>query len=330
MTRSLLTLAVCLLGALAGGCTEPAAERFQFTRVYMGVSTRITVEAPAREVAASAAEAAFHRIGEIEDVASDYRPSSELMRLCRAARLAEWQPVSRDLALLLATAREVSSRSGGAFDVTVGPAVQLWRKMRQSGIASNPDERAAALHRIDWSAVEVTVTPPAVRLMKPGMLLDLGGIAKGYAAREAGRVLEQRGLERCLVSIAGDVYAGEAPTGTGGWRVEVSGGGASGVLIARNACISTAGNTDQFIELGGTRYGHIVDPRTAMGTTTGAVVTAIGQDGALVDACDTAAAVLGEHGARAAFATENRVTLIIHGADGFTIIGDRARVRWSE
>ncbi|HYD02132.1 MAG TPA: FAD:protein FMN transferase [Phycisphaerales bacterium] len=296
----------------------------------MGVSTQVTIEAGTREEAAAGAAAAFRRIGEIEDVASDYRPSSELMRLCAEAHVGEWRPVSPDLALLLTTAREVSARTGGAFDVTVGPAVRLWRQMRQTGVVMGADELAAARQFIDWSAVEVTAEPPAVRLLKAGVRLDLGGIAKGYAAREAGRVLEHRGLGHCLVAIAGDVYAGAAPSGTAGWRVEVAAGNATRVLLAEHACISTAGDTEQFVDVGGKLYGHIVDPRTGLGTTTGAVVTAIGRDGALVDACDTAAAVLGEHGARSAFAQEERVTLIVHRPDGFAIIGDPARVRWSE
>jgi thiamine biosynthesis lipoprotein len=300
----------------------------------MGVSTRIVVEAPEREAALEAAAAAFERIGEIEQVASDYRPSSELMRLCREATVGEWRPVSRDLAVLLSESRRVSERTGGAFDATVGPVVGLWREARRSERLADAAVLKEARGRIDWRAVEVEADPPRVRLMKARMALDLGGIAKGYAAREAGRVLESRGLKRCLVALAGDVYAGEAPSGADGWRVEVQGDrgeGVVGTVLVEHACVSTSGDTEQFVEIGGVRYSHIIDPRTGVGTPGGLIVTAIGEDGAYVDAADTGAVVMGQAGLRRAFAGDRRVTLIVHGANGKPeIVGDPRRVRWAE
>ena len=329
---SVLKIAAGLFAVLAGGCCGGSGERFQFTRVYMGVSTKIIVEAPTREEAFEGAAAAFSRIGEIEDAASDYRPASELMRLCREAKVGEWRDVSGDLAVLLRTAREVSERSGGAFDVTVGPVVSLWREARRMGRLGDAAVLAEARGRVDWRAVELN--GDRVRLMKEGMRLDLGGIAKGYAAREAGRVLESRGLSRCLVSLAGDVYAGKAPSEQDGWRVEVRGDKSEapvGTLLVARACVSTAGDAEQFVEVDGVRYSHIVDPRTGLGTAGGVVVTAIGEDGAYVDAADTAAVVMGVEGARAAFGGDRRVTLIVHRAgDGPLIVGDAGRVKWVE
>lgn len=321
------------LGAGVAGCAAPSGERFEFTRLTMGVSTRIVVEAPSREIASNAAAAAYTRIGEIEDAASDYRPQSELMRLCRDAKVGQWQPVSRDLAVLLNTSREVSQRSGGVFDVSVGPAVGLWRQMRKTGTLVDAATIAEARERIDWRAVEVEVDPPRARLMKPGMQLDMGGIAKGHAVREAGRVLESCGLKRCLVALAGDVYAGEAPTGKDGWRIEVRGDKseeAVGTLVVSHACVSTSGDAEQYVEVAGVRYSHILDPRTGVGTVGGLIVTAIGADGAYVDAADTASVVLGLEGMRAAFGDDKRVTLIVHhGGQPPVIVGDASRVRWA-
>lgn len=337
VVRSVLKLVVCLLAAGVGGCTAPAGSRFQFTRVNMGVSTEITIEAPTREMAFEGAAAAFSRIGEIEDAASDYRPQSELMRLCGGVKVGEWVEVSRDLAVLLTVCREVSERTEGAFDVTVGPAVGLWREARKSGRLPEAAVLAEARGRIDWRAVEVELSPPQARLMKAGMRLDMGGVAKGYAAREAGRVLEERGLRRCLVSLAGDVYAGEAPVGQAGWRVEVRGersGGVVGTLLVERVSVSTAGDAEQFVEVGAVRYSHIVDPRTGLGCAGGVgglMVTAVGEDGAYVDAADTGAVVLGGERLRAAFAGDRRVTLIVHHGSGEPeIVGDASRVRWAE
>ena len=324
-----------MLVAVVAGCSEPGGERFQFTRVTMGVSTNIVVESSTREKAAEAAAAAFERIAEIEDAASDYRPQSELMRLCHGSQeVGAWVPVSDDLGSLLGTARAMSERTGGAFDVTVGPAVALWRAARKSGRLPEASALADARGRIDWRAVEIRTGPPMARLMKKRMGLDMGGIAKGYAAQEAVRVLERRGLPRCLVALAGDVYAGAAPSGQAGWRVEVRGDRSEaviGTLLVEHAAVSTSGDVEQFVKVDGVRYSHIVDPRTGVGIVGGMAVTAIGEDGAYVDAADTGGVVLGLEGMRAAFSGDRRVTLIVHRASGAPlVIGDASRVQWVE
>jgi len=297
----------------------------------MGVPATITVEAPDRESASQGAAAAYARIGEIEGAASDYRPQSEVMRLCREARPGEWRSISSDLARLLSTAREVSARTDGGFDATVGPAVGLWREARQRGMLPGAAALSAARARVNWRAIEVRLDPPEARLLTPGVRIDLGGIAKGYAAQEAGRVLAAHGLARCLVSLSGDVYAGAAPSGERGWRVDVEGARRIGTLWAKQVCISTAGGSQQFVEVEGVRYSHIVDPRTGLGTTTPLCVTAIGADGALVDASDTAAVVVGLERLRRVFVAGSGVTLVVHTEDGPpVIVGDPSRVEWSD
>jgi thiamine biosynthesis lipoprotein len=129
------------------------------------------------------------------------------------------------------------------------------------------------------------------------MQLDLGGIGKGYAAQAAVDLLRRRGATRCLVALAGDVVAGDPPPGERGWVID------SPLLpgrpiVLRNAAASTSGDSDQFVEIGGVRYSHIVDPRTGLGLTTGAAVTVVARDGASADSLATAVCVLGaERGA---------------------------------
>jgi len=303
----------------------------------MGVSATIVVEADSRESALRGAAGAYERMAEIEQVASDYRPGSELMRLCREAAVGEWRPVSRDLAELLTVARDVSERTDGAFDVTVGPAVKLWREARGTGRLPDQSKVIAARERIDWRAVEVQRSPPRARLLKASMALDMGGIAKGYAAREAGRVLEGLGLNRCLVALAGDVYAGAPPSdrgGEGGWRIQVRSDQSErvvGTLVVAHGCVSTSGDTEQFVEFDGKRYSYIVDPRTGLGVVGGAVVTAIGGDGVYVDSAATAASVLGAEHLGGRLVQGRGVTFIVHhGSAPPEIIGDTGRVRWRD
>lgn len=297
--------AACGRGATSGGWprrAEPeragSLARFEFTRVQMGVQSRIVLYAANRAEAEAAAAAAFERIGALDAVMSDYRRDSELARLCERAG-GEAVPVSRDLFRVLAAARAVSEATGGAFDVTVGPAVALWRRARQTRQLPTEEERLEAMSLIGWQWVVLDRTAGTVRLAQPGMRLDLGGIGKGYAAAEAVETLRARGVGRCLVGLAGDIATGDAPPGRIGWEVEVEvdGAGAGGermALLLANRSVSTSGSREQFVEIDGRRYSHMVDPRTGLGATTSRVAAVVGKEGAVVDAAATALCVVSD------------------------------------
>src|SRR5262249_25774128 len=125
---------------------EPALRRFEFSERHMGTLFRIVLYAPDEAAAKKAAQAAFARIAELDGIMSDYRPASELMRLCKKAGGAPVR-VSEDLFAVLQRAQEISWLSGGAFDVTVGPVVRLWRRARRTRQMPDPKEleRARAL-----------------------------------------------------------------------------------------------------------------------------------------------------------------------------------------
>jgi thiamine biosynthesis lipoprotein len=278
--------------ALAGDGRQPV--RFQYTELHMGVQARITLYAGDEAAALSAARAAFARIAELEDIFSDYRPGSELMRLCAAAG-GPPRRVSRELFEVLEFAQRLSRLSGGAFDVTCGPAVRLWREARrsQSFPALGDLRRARAL--VDWRALELFPETRSVRLRKEGMLLDLGGIAKGYACDEAIRVLRRCGIRSALIEMGGDIVASGPPPGQPGWRIELPNApDAERVLILVNGAVSSSGDTEQFVELDGKRYSHIVDPRSALALTSRIAVTVQAPRGMLSDALSTAVSVLGE------------------------------------
>ena len=116
----------------------------------------------------------------------------------------------------------------------------------------------------------------------PDMQLDLGGIAKGYAADQALAVLRSHGLPRALVAASGDIAVGDPPPGKRNWRVAVgkldaTNGEPARILYLNNAAVSTSGDAEQFVEIGGRRYSHIVDPRTGVGLTERLQVTVIGR-----------------------------------------------------
>ena len=257
-------------------------------------------------------DAAFGAMSRVDALLSDYRPDSELSRINAAAGSGEWVRVSEGTLRVLRLARQVSMETGGAFDMTAGPAVALWRETRRSGVAPGELERARAVALVDWRALEVV--GDAARLHGRGMRLDAGGIGKGHAVGEALKAVEGLGLGRCLVSLAGDVGAGEAPPGQPGWRVRVSANrdDSAGVLWLRGACASTSGDAEQFVEIDGVQYSHIVDPRTGMGLTHGMAVTVVAREGAVADAMATALCVMGPERAREFASRRRGFSAILH------------------
>jgi thiamine biosynthesis lipoprotein ApbE len=163
-------------------------ERFEYAQLHMGVQVRLVVYAPDQPTAARACIAAYKRIAQLEQITSDYRPDSEVMRLC--ARSKQWVRVSPELFLILRRAQELSRRSGGAFDITVGPYVALWRDTRKTGVFPSREDLQPLHRTVGWRKIQLDPKMQSVRLLESGMKLDLGGIAKGYAGDEALRVLK--------------------------------------------------------------------------------------------------------------------------------------------
>ena len=272
--------------------------RFEFTQPQMGLPFRIVLYAPDAATAEAAAEAAFDRIRQLNDLLSDYETDSELSRLSRTAGQDLAVAVSDDLWFVLATAQKLSARTAGAFDVTVGPYVSLWRKARREKKLPRPDLLAEARAAVGWEKVELDPGARTAKLLVPGMRLDLGAIAKGYAVDAALKALRQRGIARALVAGGGDMVAGDPPPGTRGWQIEVAPLDVTNappsrfVLLAR-AGLATSGDVFQHLDLDGRRYSHIIDPKTGLGLTDHSLVTVIAPDCMTADSLATAVSVLG-------------------------------------
>lgn len=267
--------------------------RFEYRQLHMGVQTRIVLYAGDERTAARAARAAFDRIAALDSSLSDYHADSELTRL--AAR-AGGPPVrvSEELFHVLARAQELARLSDGRFDATAGPLVRLWRHARRTGELPEVAARREAAARVGWRLVRLDSAARTVRLLVPGMQLDLGGIAKGYAAGEAIATMRRFGAPRALVEMGGDIVAGAAPPGRRGWHVRVAHAPPERqtVLLA-DAAVSTSGDSEQFVEIGGERYSHVVDPGTGLGVRSRAAATVIAPDGITADALSTLLTVLG-------------------------------------
>ncbi len=260
----------------------------------MGVDTRIVVYAPSQSVAVDACADAFSSIAELDSIMSDYRPNSELMKLCDKAG-GPPVSVSPHLFKVLKQAQEVSRRSGGVFDVTIGPLVKLWRKARKTRELPKPLEIAAARNLVGWKKLKLDEKAQTVKLQLPGMRLDLGAIAKGYADDVAQAVLKKHGITRALVEMGGDIVVSGPPPDTDGWTVEVPNAGddkKTTELHLKNVAISSSGDTEQFVVIGDKQYSHVVDPRTGYALTSRVQVTILCPDGLTADPVSTALTLL--------------------------------------
>lgn len=286
-----------LVGALAVGCqgvvSGPEEVRRERTEAHMGTAFRIVVYGEDTSRLDAAMSAAFARVAALDAAMTDYDRSSELSLLSSTAVDAPVR-VSPDLFSVLDLAARVSTASSGAFDVTVGPAMALWRRARRQGKLPRPERLEAAREAIGASLVELDPDAGTVRLARPGMRLDLGGIAKGYAAQAAFDVLEAAGFPRAIVDAGGDVVCGDPLAGAEGWSIGLTAldGHPSASIQVQRAAVATSGDLFRFLELDGVRYSHVLDPRTGLGVVGRRQATVVAPDGAVADALASVACVL--------------------------------------
>ena len=293
-----LILALAQFSCVSRREADPAPSRFEFERPEMGVPFRIVLYAPNQAVADAASEAAFKRVEELNAIMSDYEMDSELSKLSHGSGQGLDVPVSRDLWIVLDRAQRVAERSRGAFDVTVGPFVQLWRKARREHKMPDPARLAEARKAVGYTHVRLDAKRHTVQLLVPDMRLDLGGIAKGYGIDAALAVLGQKGVRSALVSGGGDMAVSDPPPGKKGWRIELGPIDATNAPQARYVLLShrglaTSGDVFQRLEIDGKRYSHIVDPHTGIGLIDHSLVTVIARDCMTADSLTKVVSVLG-------------------------------------
>jgi FAD:protein FMN transferase len=271
--------------------------RFEFAEPHMGTMMKIVLYASDKAAATTASRAAFDRIAALDHIMSDYDESSELMQLCRGAG-GPPVSISADLCRVMAAAENLSEQSDGAFDITVGPVVQLWRRARRRHELPEPERLAAALALVGYWNVILNAQRRTARLLKPGMRLDLGGIAKGDAADQALMVLRGNRIPIALVAAAGDIAAGDSPLHRTDWRIgietfESPASPPLEFLAIHNGAVSTSGDSEQHVEIGGVRYSHIVNPKTGMALTGRRTATVMAPHDIEADCYATALCVMG-------------------------------------
>lgn len=282
---------------LLWGCAREDS-LYKETRTMMGTYVTITVERSGLPeiLARAAARDAFAEIERVDRLMSTYKPESELSEVNLRAGEGPVR-VDPELAETVGRALDVSRMTDGGFDPTIGPLVKLW------GIASK-DERVPAkgeiedaLGLVDYRQVEVDLGASTVEINKKGMSIDLGGIAKGYAADRAVEALEKAGVTAGIVAVAGDLRLFGKRADGSPWRIGIQHPRDKDGLIARlgltDAATSTSGDYERYFMKDGVRYHHIIDPRTGYPARGLVSVSVIAGSSWLADSLATGLFVMG-------------------------------------
>jgi thiamine biosynthesis lipoprotein len=278
--------------------------RVQLSGRTMGTTWSVVLsgEGRTRSDLVRARDTIHERLASVDGLMSTWNPESELSRFNRHATRDPF-PLSSQTLEVLRLAREVSDRTGGAFDVTVAPLVAAWgfgAHARVPGAEPDPAELAELRSRVGYRRLTLDLPPGTASKDDPDVLCDLSAIAKGFAVDEVARALEGQGWSDYLVEVGGELRAGGERPGGGPWNVAIerpddqSVGTIRGVVQLSGRAMATSGDYRNFYEVGGQRRSHIVDPRTGRPVTHRlASVSVVHLDAVRADAWATALAVLG-------------------------------------
>lgn len=326
-SRAFSAFAAIIAAALFSGCATPkrdaSLQLYEATQPHMGTLFTISLYAPDDVAASHAAKAAFTRVAELNMILSDYEEESELRRLIREP-VGKPVKISDDLMTVLYRSEEISKKTDGAFDVTMGPIIRYWRRARRQRTLPNPERLARVRPAVGYEKLALNPRRGTATLLATNMFIDLGGIAKGYAADEALKTLRKRGISRALVAASGDIRAGDPPPGEKGWNVAIASidavnGEYTDRTLLRNAAVSTSGDTEQYVLIDGVRYSHIVDPKTGHGLRKRIGVTVVARDAMTTDSLATAISVLGaEKGLKLIESSPKTAALIVEVTDETT------------
>ena len=311
-------------GMVAGRRRQRSPVRpLRLQRAAMSTFCNVTVATRDHEAGRQAVARALKRLEQVEALMSALRDDSEVSK---ANRLAATHPVavSRQTAGVIQRALRFGRMTDGAFDMTVGPLIALWRRCAEADRLPTPDEIAAARARVGYQRVHLAEGGQTVRFADEGMRIDLGGIAKGYAVDVVCASLRDQGFPNALVGIGGDLYAsGRRPDGEP-WVVGIQdprvGKHGPPRVVAKvrvtGKAVATSGNYRRFSEIQGRRISHILDPRTGQPVDAVPSVTIVADDCTMADALATGVSVLGpDKGLELVDRTEGVEALIILLAD---------------
>jgi FAD:protein FMN transferase len=244
----------------------PVTQLYRTTHPAMGTEYSLYLYAPSPEQAAAIAKPVFEEVDRVDALLSNYLPDSELSRINRQA-FDDEVTTDPETFRFLATSLAWSERSHGAFDISVGKLMKVWKFFGASGALPSPDELAGARADVGWEKIRLNPEQRTVRFLAAGIELDPGGIGKGYAVDRAVRILRARHVPEALLSAGSStIYALGAPPGEAGWKVRVPSpyprGGTISTVVLRDTSLSTANLSEKNFVHDSQFYGAIMNPQT--------------------------------------------------------------------
>lgn len=281
----------------------PAAVRHSVTtsmRVMGSYANVIVVTADSAKSAPAvrAAQSVFLRV---DSLMSNWTTTSEIARLNRVAGTKRTR-VEPEVAGVIAEAMQVWRQSGGAFDITVEPLIRAWGFLGGPKRVPSEREAAAAFRLVGGRHIAFDPVSRMIRFRRPGVRIDLGGIAQGYAADVAAETLRTRGVTDALIDVSGDMVALGTPEGATAWRIGIRDPRDRmpyfGRLHVTGEAVTTSGKYEQFVAADGKTYGHILDPRTGRPAEGLISVTVVSRTAIVADGWDTGLFAMGPVDAR--------------------------------
>lgn len=298
MMRKDLFLIILVLCVLFFPSCNPTKERlYKKSRIAMDTFITITVESSSSRDAERAMDRAFAEIERLGTLFNYFSEDSEVSLINRFAGIRP-VAVSGETADIIEKALSVSRETDGAFDITIGPVMALWDFHN----GTLPDERAIKerLKLVGYRNMAVDTMKSTVFLKRKGMQIDLGGVAKGYAADRAVEILRKNGIQAGLVAVAGDIKAFGLKPDKSAWRVGIKNPRQEedkneifATLQLFDKAISTSGDYERFFVKSGVRYHHLLDPKTGYPVYECRSVSVIAGEGVFTDAFSTGLFVLG-------------------------------------
>ena len=267
--------------------------RFELETYKMGTKLSLIFYDKNKEVAQENFDEVIQRVDELELIFSDYIENSEASRLSATAGSGQMVKVSDEMWQVLTFANQISEKSEGAFDVTIGGLSKLWRKaIRQKELPSKK-EVEKKLATVDYQSILFFEKEQAIQLTKKGTRLDFGGIAKGFALDEVMRILKKRNIESALIDFGGDILVSAPPPQKKGWLIYFKQNETKTKIFSHKA-IATSGKQFRYLNINGQIYSHIIHPKTGWGIQHHVETTVIANDGMTADALASTVNVLNQ------------------------------------
>jgi len=291
-------LSLFLILCLFCGCSQPnhlKEGKYRETRFLLGTSVDIDVcrDPYPQEKIISAFEEVWSRLEEISRRMNAYDEKSDVARINHSSG----EPVEtpNDIFQLIKKSQDYSHLTDGAFDITVGPLIELWRESTEKNIFPSSEEIAEVRKKIGFEKIQL-LSENFIQKTHPSTRIDLGGIAKGYGVDEAARILRKHGIRHFYINAGGDIYVGGRNCEKKSWRIGVRDpqkkADLIGIVNVSDQAVTTSGDYEQFFEIKGKRWSHIIDPRSGSPQKGIISATVIAPTATAADALSTALCVL--------------------------------------